>query len=166
MKTANLESMFHDGLRDIYYAERKILKTLPKMMRAAQSPELKIAFEKHKGETEVQVERLQQVFEMLGKRAQAKTCPAIDGVLDEGEEVMETYKGMPALDAGLVASAQAVEHYEMARYGTLAAWATSLGMADAAALLNETLSEETATDEALSELASGSINDAAVTEAA
>lgn len=166
MKTANLESMFHDGLRDILYAERKILKTLPRMMRAAQSSELKGAFDKHKGETEVQVERLQQVFEMMGKRAQAKTCPAIDGILEEGEEVMETYKGAPALDAGLVAAAQAVEHYEIARYGTLAAWATALGMTDAAALLNETLSEETATDEALTDLASSSINDAAVQDAA
>lgn len=166
MKTANLEAMFHDSLRDIYYAERKILKTLPKMARAAQSADLKAAFEKHRTETEIQIERLQQVFEMLGKRAQAKTCPAIDGIMDEGDEAMETYKGTPALDAGLVASAQAVEHYEMARYGTLASWATALGMSDAAALLQETLAEETATDEALSALAEGSVNPAAVQQAA
>ena len=166
MKTANLESLFHDGLRDIYYAERKILKALPKMMRAAQSADLKAAFEKHKMETESQVERLQQVFELMGKRAQAKTCPAIDGILEEGEEMMESYKGSPALDAALVAAAQAVEHYEIARYRALCSWAMVLGMTDAADLLDETLAEETATDEALSELAESSVNPAAVQEAA
>jgi ferritin-like metal-binding protein YciE len=162
MKNANLESLFHETLKDIYYAERKILKALPKMARSAQSPELKAAFEKHQAETEGQVERLQQVFEMIGKRAQGKTCPAIDGIIEEGEEVMETFKGLPALDAGLVAAAQAVEHYEMARYGTLRAWATSLGMTDAASLLDQTLQEETATDESLSALAESSVNEAAV----
>jgi ferritin-like metal-binding protein YciE len=166
MKTANLESLFYDGLRDIYYAERKILKALPKMMRAAQSADLKAAFEKHKGETEVHVERLQQVFELLGKRAQAKTCPAIDGILEEGEEVLESYKGSPALDAGLLAAAQAVEHYEMARYGTLCSWAMTLEMADCADLLETTLVEETATDEALSMLAEGSVNPSAIKQAA
>jgi len=166
MKMANLEGLFHDGLRDIYYAERKILKTLPKMMRAAQSAELKAAFEKHKGETEVQVERLQQVFELMGKRAQAKTCPAIDGIIEEGEEVMESFKGSPALDAGLLAAAQTVEHYEIARYGTLCSWATTLGMADCAELLQATLDEETATDEALSALAEASINSSAMQQAA
>lgn len=166
MKTANLEALFHDQLRDIYYAERKILKALPKMMRAAQSAELKAAFEKHKAQTEVQVERLQQVFELIGKSAQAKTCPAIDGILEEGEEVIEAFKGSKALDAGLVAAAQAVEHYEMARYGTLSRWAVSLGMTEAAALLQETLSEETATDRALTALAEGSVNEAALQEAA
>jgi len=166
MKSTNLENLFHDSLRDIYYAERKILKALPKMMRAAQSDELRAAFEKHRGETEVQVERLQQVFELMGKRAQAKTCPAIDGILEEGEEVMESYKGSQALDAGLVASAQAVEHYEIARYGTLCAWAKVLGMDEAAELLQQTLAEETATDEALSSLAEASINSTAVQQAA
>lgn len=166
MKVANLENLFHDSLRDIYYAERKILKALPKMMRAAQSEELRAGFEKHKAETEMQVERLQQVFELMGKRAQAKTCPAIDGILEEGEEVMETYKGSQALDAGLVASAQAVEHYEIARYGTLCAWATVLGMDEAAELLQQTLAEETATDEALSALAEASINAMGVQQAA
>ncbi len=162
MKNPNLEGLFHETLKDIYYAERKILKTLPKMARNAQSPELRAAFEKHQAETEGQVERLQQVFEMIGKRAQGKTCPAIDGIIEEGEEVMETFKGLPALDAGLVAAAQAVEHYEMARYGTLRAWATSLGMTDAAALLDQTLQEEEATDESLTELAESSVNEAAV----
>ena len=166
MKMANLESLLHDGLRDIYYAEKKIMKALPKMIRAAQSTDLQAAFDKHLTETEQQVERLQQVFELMGKRAQAKTCPAIDGILEEGEEVMETYKGSPALDAALVAAAQAVEHYEMARYGTLCAWASVLGMDDAADLLQQTLVEETATDEALSSLADASINSAAILQAA
>lgn len=166
MANANLESMFRDGLRDIYYAEHKILKALPKMMRAAQSPDLKSAFEQHKAETEVQVERLEQIFGMLGEEAEGKVCTAINGILDEGEDVMETYKNSPALDAGLVASAQAVEHYEIARYGTLASWATCLGMSDAAHLLEETLAEETATDEALTDLAETSINVSALDEAA
>ena len=166
MKTQTLETLFTDTLRDVYYAERKILKSLPKMIRAAQSSELAAAFEKHRDETEVQIQRLQQVFELCGKRAQAKTCPAIDGILEEGDEVMESFKGTPVVDAGLIASAQAVEHYEMSRYGSLAAWADALGMADAASLLRESLQEETATDEALSTLAEGSVNRAAVHEMA
>jgi len=166
MKTQTLETLFTDTLRDIYYAERKILKSLPKMIRAAQSSELAAAFEKHRDETEVQIQRLQQVFELCGKRAQAKTCPAIDGILEEGDEVMESFKGTPVVDAGLIASAQAVEHYEMSRYGSLAAWADALGMTDAASLLRESLQEETATDEALSTLAEGSVNRAAVHEMA
>lgn len=166
MKTQTLETLFTDTLRDIYYAERKILKSLPKMIRAAQSSELAAAFEKHCDETEAQIQRLQQVFELCGKRAQAKTCPAIDGILEEGDEVMESFKGTPVVDAGLIASAQAVEHYEMSRYGSLAAWADALGMTDAASLLRESLQEETATDEALSTLAEGSVNRAAVHEMA
>jgi ferritin-like metal-binding protein YciE len=166
MKNQNLEGLFHETLRDIYYAERKILRTLPKMMRAAQSQDLKAAFEKHQAETEGQVERLSQVFELLGKRPQGKTCPAIDGIIEEGEEVMDAFKGKPALDAGLVAVAQAVEHYEIARYGTLVAWARCLGMDEAVDLLIMTLDEEETTDETLSELAETSINDAAMQEAA
>ena len=156
-----LDDLFHDTLKDIYYAERKILKTLPKMMRAAQSKDLKAAFEKHRGETEVQVERLQQVFEIIGKRAVGKTCAAIDGIVEEGEEIQEEYKGTVALDAGLLAVAQAVEHYEITRYGTLRRWANELGMTDAAGLLGQTLDEEAATDEALTALADASVNDRA-----
>ena len=156
-----LEDLFYDTLKDIYYAERKILKTLPKMMRAAQSKDLKAAFEKHRGETEVQVERLQQVFEIIGKRAVGKTCAAIDGIVEEGEEIQEEYKGTVALDAGLLAVAQAVEHYEITRYGTLRRWANELGMSDAAKLLGQTLDEEAATDEALTALADASVNDKA-----
>ncbi|WP_431298851.1 ferritin-like domain-containing protein [Tabrizicola sp. BL-A-41-H6] len=166
MKSVSLDQMFHDQLRDVYYAERKILRALPKMARATQSPELKAAFEKHRTETEGQVERLQQVFELMGKRAQGKTCPAIDGIIEEGEEVMETYKGSPALDAGLIASAQAVEHYEIARYGTLRSWAGVLGMTEAVELLQATLAEETATDEALTSLAESSVNEEAARSAA
>ena len=153
MADKTLASLFHDQLRDIYYAERKIVKALPKMARGAQSEELKAAFKTHKDETEIHIERLQKVFEILGKRAQGKTCPAIDGILEEGEEILEEYKDAAAIDAGLVASAQAVEHYEMTRYGTLKTWATALGMKDAAKLLDETLQEEGKTDELLSTLA-------------
>jgi len=153
MAAKALDTLFHETLKDIYYAERKILKALPKMARGAQSPELKAAFEKHREETEGQVERLQQVFEMLGKRAQGKTCDAIEGIVAEGEEVMEEFKGAPALDAGLTAAAQAVEHYEIARYGTLKRWAEMLGMKDAAKLLDANLQEEIKTDVALTTLA-------------
>jgi len=166
MKSASLETLFHDTLRDIYYAERKILKALPKMARAAHSPDLKAAFQDHKAETEGQVERLQQVFELLGKRAQAKTCPAIDGILEEGEEIMDNYKGNMALDAGLIASAQAVEHYEIARYSTLKSWATVLGLTEAAALLEEILAQELHADDLLTGLADGSVNEAALQDAA
>lgn len=162
MTTKNLENLFHDQLKDIYYAEKKILKSLPKMAKGAQSPELKAAFEKHHKETEVQIERLEQVFEILGKRAQGKTCPAIDGILEEGAEVLEDYEGSPALDAALVASAQAVEHYEITRYGTLARWASVLGMDDAADLLEATLQEESRTDEDLTAIADDGANEKAM----
>ncbi|MFA7414417.1 MAG: ferritin-like domain-containing protein [Rhizobium sp.] len=166
MAEKTLEDLFHDTLKDIYYAERKILKTLPKMARGAQSPKLKAAFEKHKEETEDQVERLQQVFEIIGKRPRAKTCPAIDGIVEEGEEIMEEFKGTAALDAGLLAAAQAVEHYEISRYGTLRAWAQQLGYKDAVTLLDATLSEESKTDEALTKLAETAVNTAAQKKAA
>jgi ferritin-like metal-binding protein YciE len=161
-----LEDLFLDGLKDIYYAEKKILKALPKMAKGAQTEEVSAAFEKHRMETEGQVDRLTQVFEILGKRAQGKTCPAIDGILEEGEEILEEYKGTSALDAGLVAAAQAVEHYEIARYGTLVAWAGTMDMTDAEDLLQATLDEEMATDEALTALGEGGVNDAALQEAA
>jgi ferritin-like metal-binding protein YciE len=157
-KEKTLEDLFHDTLKDIYYAERKILKALPKMARAASSDKLKAAFEKHREETEGHVERLQQVFEALGKRAQGKTCEAIEGIISEGEEIIDTFKGTRAIDAGLISSAQAVEHYEITRYGTLKRWAEVLGMKDAASLLDQTLAEESKTDEALTGLADASAN--------
>lgn len=159
-----LDEMFLDMLKDVYYAEKQILKALPKMAKAAKSPELKKAFETHRAETEGQVERLGEVFEIIGKAPRGKTCDAILGILEEGKAVIEDYADSPALDAGLVASAQAVEHYEMARYGTLAAWAKQLGHKDAVALLNETLAEETKTDKALTQLG-GPANSAAVVPA-
>ena len=158
MAEKTLDTLFHDTLKDLYYAERNILKALPKMKRGAQSEELKQAFETHRAETETHVERLQQVFEIIGKRAQGKTCPAIDGIIEEGEEVMSEYKGTPALDAGLIAAAQAVEHYEITRYGTLKRWAEVLGMDDAVKLLDATLKEESETDEKLTGPADSAAN--------
>ncbi|TIS70758.1 MAG: ferritin-like domain-containing protein, partial [Mesorhizobium sp.] len=117
-------------------------------------------------ETEAQVDRLEQVFEMLGKPARGKTCPAIDGIIEEGSEILEEYKDEPALDAGLVAAAQAVEHYEIARYGTLIAWAEQLGLKDALPLLRDTLKEESATDETLSKLGESGANKRAMQAAA
>ena len=153
-----LDNLFHDTLKDIYFAEKRILSTLPKMAKAAQSEELKAAFEKHRGETEGQIERLEQVFAIIGEKPRGKTCAAIVGIANEGAEIMEEYKGSPALDAGLLAAAQAVEHYEISRYGTLRAWAEELGLNEAVELLQETLQEEEATDEALTKIAKSVIN--------
>ncbi len=164
MAEKTLDTLFHDTLKDIYYAERQILKALPKMKRGAQSSELQEALESHRAQTETHVERLQQIFEMLGKRAQGKTCQAIEGIIEEGAEILEEYKGNPALDAGLIAAAQAVEHYEIARYGTLKRWAEMLGMDEAAKLLDATLKEEE-TDETLTALADASVNEEAMAEA-
>lgn len=160
-KEKTLEDLFHDTLKDIYYAERKILKALPKMKRAAESAELKAAFEKHQAQTEGHIERLQQVFDALGKPARGKTCDAIEGIIAEGEEIMAEFKGTAALDAGLISSAQAVEHYEITRYGTLKRWAVELGLKDAAKLLEETLKEESQTDADLTKLADAYANNRA-----
>ena len=157
-KEKKLNDLFVDTLKDIYFAEKKILSALPKMAEAAQSPKLKAAFEKHEAETEVQVERLEQVFASMGEPAKGKTCDAIMGIIEEGKEVMNEYKSMPALDAGLLAAAQAVEHYEISRYGTLKTWASELGYNDAVKLLDQTLTEEKNTDNALSQLAEAEVN--------
>lgn len=149
----DLNDLFEDTLKDIYFAEKQILRALPKMAKAASSPPLREAFENHRQETEGHVERLEQIFEKLGKPARGKTCDAIMGIIDESKEIMDEYKGADALDAGLAAPGQPVEHYEMARYGTLKTWATQLGMADAAKLLDETLQEEKAADELLTRIA-------------
>jgi ferritin-like metal-binding protein YciE len=153
-----LHVLFHHTLKDIYFAEKKILATLPKMAKAAQNEQLKAAFEKHRGETEGQVRRLDQVFAIIDKKPQGKTCAAIVGITDEGAEIIQEYKGSPALDAGLLAAAQAVEHYEISRYGTLRTWAGELGLGEAVSLLQETLEEEKATDEALTEIAETVVN--------
>ena len=158
MPAKDLNALFLDTLKDIYYAEKQIFKALPKMAKAAQAPELKAAFEKHHGETEGQIERLEQVFELIEKPARGKKCDAIEGILEEGTEIMTEYKGEPALDAGLLAAAQAVEHYEISRYGTLKTWATKLGLKDAVKLLDETLAEEKKTDDALTKLAEAAVN--------
>lgn len=157
-KEKTLDDLFYDTLKDIYYAERKIIKALPKMARAAKAPDIKAAFEKHKEQTQEHIERLQQVFEILGKRAQGKTCDAIEGIIAEGEEIIDEFNGTKALDAGLIPSAQAVEHYEIARYGTLKRWATELGHKDIAKLLDSTLKEEGQTDLDLTKLAETKIN--------
>ncbi len=166
MTTKTLDNLFHDTLKDVYYAEKKIYKSLPKMAKAAQAPDLKAAFAKHREETEGQIERLEQVFAIIGKKPQGKTCAAIEGILEEGEEIMEDYKGTPALDAGLLAAAQAVEHYEISRYGTLKRWAEVLGLDDAAKLLDETLKQESKTDSSLTALADKHVNEEAMQEAA
>lgn len=157
-KDKHLQDLFLDTLKDIYFAEKKILTTLPKMAKAAQSQDLKAAFEKHEGETEGQVARLEQVFKSIGETPKGKTCDAIMGILDEGREIMDEYKGMAALDAGLLAAAQAVEHYEISRYGTLKCWAQELGLKDAVKLLDATLAEEKKTDATLTELAESEVN--------
>jgi len=160
-KDKDLNDLFLDTLKDIYFAEKQILKALPKMAKAAQSDKLRAAFEKHHGETEGQVDRLEQVFKIIGAPARGKTCEAIKGILDEGKEIMDEYKGSEALDAGMLAAAQAVEHYEISRYGTLKQWAQQLGMKDAVRLLDETLQEEKKTDESLTSLAEAAVNLAA-----
>ena len=158
MADKDLNDLFLDGLKDIYYAEKQILKALPKMARASQSEEGKAAFLKHRDQTQGQIERLEQVFEIIGKPARGKTCEAIQGILAEGEEIIEEFKGSVALDAGLVSSAQAVEHYEIARYGTLKTWAAQLGLKEAVSLLDATLQEEIQTDELLSQLGTTKAN--------
>jgi ferritin-like metal-binding protein YciE len=158
MAEKNLKELFHDTLKDIYFAEKKILSALPKMAKAAQSGELRAAFEKHERETEEHVTRLEQVFEDLDETPRGKTCDAILGIIAEGQEVMKEFKGKPALDAGLLAAAQAVEHYEIARYGTLKTWAAELGLPQSATLLETTLGEEKKTDETLTELAQSGVN--------
>ena len=166
-KEKHLKELFHDTLKDIYFAEKKILGALPKMAKAAQSEQLKAAFAKHEGETEEQVARLEKVFKSIGETPKGKTCDAIMGILDEGKEIMDEYKDMPALDAGLLAAAQAVEHYEISRYGTLKCWASELGYNEAVRLLAATLNEEKKTDAALTELAESEVNiHAQVAEAA
>ncbi|HEX8168622.1 MAG TPA: ferritin-like domain-containing protein [Beijerinckiaceae bacterium] len=157
-KEKGLEDLFLNTLKDIYYAEKQILRALPKMAKAAESEELREAFQTHRDETEGQIGRLEQVFEALGKKAQGKTCEAIKGLLEEGKEVMEDFEESDALDAGLIAAGQAVEHYEISRYGTLRTWAQELGLREAVGLLEETLEEEKRTDKLLSELAEARVN--------
>jgi ferritin-like metal-binding protein YciE len=154
----SLEDLFVHLLKDMYYAEKQILKALPKMAKKADSDELRQAFEHHLKETEGQVDRLEQVFELCGIKAAGKTCPAIKGILEEGAEGMKDAKDPDVLDAGMIADAQAVEHYEIARYGTMIAWANQLGMGDAAHLLQQNLDQEYGADRLLTDLAEGRLN--------
>ncbi len=154
----SLEDLFVHLLKDMYYAEKQILKALPKMAKKAESDALRQAFEHHFKETEGQVARLEQVFELCGIKAAGKTCPAIKGILEEGAEGMKDAKDPDVLDAGMIADAQAVEHYEIARYGTMVAWAKQLGMQEAAGLLQQTLDQEYGADKLLTDLAEGRLN--------
>ena len=153
-------------LRDLYYAERQILRALSKMQRAAQNQKLKEAFSKHREQTEHQVERLQQAFEGMGSRARGQTCEAINGIIEEGEEILEEFQKGAVLDAALLANAQAVEHYEIARYGSAIAWAKATGKEKVVKLLEETLEEEKETDQLLNQLANSEVNQEALKQAA
>jgi ferritin-like metal-binding protein YciE len=159
MATARtLQELFLPTLQDIYHGEKQILKALPKMAKNASTPELKQAFQHHLDQTEGQVDRLQRVFELMDKSARGRTCEAIEGLIEEGKEVMSEAEPGQVMDAGLIAAAQAVEHYEIARYGTLRSWAQQLGMQEAAQLLEQTLQEEKQTDELLNKIAKSSVN--------
>lgn len=156
MKT--LDDLFLHFVKDMYHAEKQILRTLPKMAKKADSDALRKAFEEHREETEGHIERLEKVFELLGKRARGEYCDAIHGILEEGKEIMNEAEDKDALDAGMIAAAQAVEHYEISRYGTLIAWAKQLGHTEAARLFQETLEQEYNADKLLSRLAEGELN--------
>ncbi len=158
MAMNNLNDLFVHFVRDMYYAEKQILKTLPKMAKKADSDQLGKAFEHHRAETEGQIENLEKVFELLDLKPRGVTCEAIKGILEEGKEIMEEAGDNDTRDAGMIAAAQAVEHYEITRYGTMVAWAKRLGMADAAKLLQANLDQEYAADTKLSKLAEGSLN--------
>ena len=153
-----LAKLFEHTLMDIYYAENQILKALPKRAEKAKSPDLKKAFEAHLTQTEGHVKRLDRVFQLLAKPSKGVKCEAITGILKEGDEVVEDFADSAALDAAMIAAAQTVEHYEMARYGALRTWAEELGMEEAARLLEQTLLEERATDQLLTKLAEGKVN--------
>ena len=154
----NMDDLFVHMLRDIYYAEKQIVKALPDMIKKASDPQLKQGFQTHLHETEGHVKRLEQAFDMLGKKAQGVDCPAIDGILKEANEVAGEVEKKPVLDAALIAAAQAVEHYEMTRYGALIAWAKQIGRTDCVKLLQQTLDEEKATDSKLTQMAEASVN--------
>jgi len=158
MAEKSLEDLFLMTLKDMYHGEKQIVKALPKMAESAESSQLKQALEMHLDETQQQVKRLEQVFQLMNQKPKAETCEAIKGLIEEGEEVMEEAEEGPVLDAGLIAAAQAVEHYEIARYGTLCAWAKQLGMNDAADLLEETLEEEKNADKKLNQIAMANVN--------
>jgi ferritin-like metal-binding protein YciE len=166
MATKNMNDLLITFMQDIYYAERQIVKALPKMAKASSNEELKNALVHHREETQGQIERLQKAFEALGKRARSQTCEAINGLIEEGEEIIEEFEAGPVRDAGILAAARAVEHYEMARYGTIIAWAKAVGSEDVARLMHETLEEEKKADTTLNQLAQKRLNQEAVKQAA
>lgn len=154
----DLRELFIDGLKDIYWAEKEITKALPKMIKNASTEKLQTALEDHLAETENQISRIEEVFEMIDEKAVAKKCDAMAGIIEEGEEIMEETESGKVRDAGIIAAGQKVEHYEIASYGTLIAWAEELGLDEAADVLNETLEEEKSADEKLSDIATSNIN--------
>jgi ferritin-like metal-binding protein YciE len=160
-ETKGLDALFEHGLKDIYYAEKKILRSLPKMIKASEDPALRLALEQHRDETMGQIEILEQVFEMIGKRPKAEKCDAIDSILEEATGLLEDFGGTQTGDAAIVFSAQAVEHYEITRYGSLVAFAKALGLKDVAKALKSVLDQEYAADKSLSGMAEGGINRAA-----
>jgi len=161
MKLQSLDDLFFEQVRDMYDAEKQLVKALPKMAKASNSEELRSAFEEHLEETKGHVERLEQVFELLGKKARGKTCDAMKGLIEEGAEMIEADAEPMVLDAGLIAAAQRVEHYEMAGYGCLHTWARQLNNHDIAELLEQTLREEKEADQKLTHIAEGMVNVAA-----
>jgi ferritin-like metal-binding protein YciE len=165
MPVSSLTDLFHDTLRDVYWAEKHLVKALPKMAKAASNSELASAILNHQAETETHVERLERIFEIIEKTARAKKCEAMVGLSAEGEHVLEEVEDEQVRDVGIIGAAQAVEHYEIARYGTLAAWAKHLGLNEASKLLVATLEEEKATDERLSQLADQISKEAEASEA-
>ncbi|HEY0976004.1 MAG TPA: ferritin-like domain-containing protein [Flavobacteriales bacterium] len=163
-RTTGLQKLFEDQLADLYYVEKQLVKALPKMARKAGNEELAAAFTDHMKETQGQVQRLETIFGSIGKKAKAKKCPAIDGILEEAKEIMEEFSDDPALDAGMVSAAQKVEHYEITSYGSLKAWAEQLGLDEAMSLIEETMEEEKGADEKLSHIAESVVNIEADTE--
>jgi ferritin-like metal-binding protein YciE len=157
----SMDELFHNLLQDVYYAEKQLLKTLPKLAKKSSNGQLQQAFLTHRDETEEHVERLGRVFEAIGKKPRGKTCDAILGIIAEGEEVIEETEDEAVRDAGILAAAQAAEHYEIARYGTLRAWAAQLGHEDVVDLLEETLQEEKHADQLLTSIAEGGVNEGA-----
>ena len=153
-----MDDLFTHTLQDIYYAENRIVKALPTMIGNATNPELKSGLEAHLAETKTHVQRLEKVFQMLGQKVKSVDCPAIDGILDEADEVTGEVDDKGVLDAAIIASGQAVEHYEITRYGSLVSWAKTLGRSDVADVLTQTLDEEKAADKKLTALAEGGIN--------
>ncbi|HEU6442893.1 MAG TPA: ferritin-like domain-containing protein [Microvirga sp.] len=162
MPEKNLEALFLHSLKDLYFAEQQIAKAMPTMIGAAESQELRSAFETHARETQEQLRRLEEVFDILGEKPQGMTCEGILGILKEAEGIMKTFAGGEAFEAALIAAAQSIEHYEIARYGTLRAWAKQLGLPDVAEILEESLDEEADTDEILTEIAEEAINQESV----